>query len=48
MRGWCPGPVVPCRTWTMNKFLEIGEITIIYCVAFINLCVSFRKKKIDK
>ncbi len=25
MCGWCPGPVVPYRTWTMNKFLETGE-----------------------
>jgi len=32
----------------MNKFLEIGEIIIIYCEAFINFCVPFRKKKFDK
>jgi hypothetical protein len=44
MRGWCPGPVVPYRTWTMNKFLEIGEIIIIYCEAFINFCVPLEKK----
>jgi hypothetical protein len=41
MRGWCPGPVVPYRTWTIMKFLEIGEIIIIYCEAFINFCVQF-------
>jgi len=41
MRGGCPGPVVPYRTWTIMKFLEIGEIIIIYCEAFINFCVPF-------
>jgi len=30
----------------MNKFLEIGEIIIIYCEAFINFCVPLRKKKV--
>jgi len=44
MRCWCPGPVVPYRTWKMNKFLEIGEIIIIYYKALINFCVPFRKK----
>jgi hypothetical protein len=48
MRGWCPGPVVPYRTCTKNKFLEIGEIIIIYCEALINFCVPFGKKKFDK
>jgi len=41
MRGGCPGPVVPYRTWTIIKFLEIGEIIIIYYEAFINFCVPF-------
>jgi len=27
----------------MNKFLEIGEILIIYCEAFINLYDAFQK-----
>jgi len=27
------------------KFLEIGEIIIIYCEAFINFCVPFFLKK---
>ena len=30
----------------MNKFVEIGEIIIIYCEAFINFCVPFRKKNL--
>jgi len=47
MHGWCPGPVVPYRTWTMNKFLEIGEIIIIYCEAFINFCVPLFLKLIN-
>ena len=47
MRGGCPGPVVPYRTWTIMKFIEIGEIIIIYCEAFINFCVpSFFLKKL--
>jgi hypothetical protein len=46
MCGWCPGPAVPYRTWIMNKFLEIGEIIVIYCEALINFCVPFRKKKL--
>jgi hypothetical protein len=47
----CTGSLEPLRdrTWTMNKFLEIGEIIIIiYCEAFINFCIPFRKKKFDK
>jgi len=31
----------------MNKFLEIGEIIIIYYKALINFCVPFRKKMIN-
>ena len=27
----------------MNKFLEIGEILIIYCEAFINFFDAFKK-----
>jgi hypothetical protein len=27
----------------MNKFLEIGEIIIIYCEAFINFFDAFKK-----
>ena len=42
MRGGCPGPVVPYRTWTIIKFLEIGEIIIIYCEAFINFFNAFK------